>query len=346
MSESQILLAYSDRGSRPNWAFGITQTPAYLYLLNSGLAQTAGVPPGATVLYAEAVKRLVIRDAYTQASYPFDRFNRVEVGLHLSDIGQATFVQQEVDQNNQIYVNDGSTIQQPDIAYVSPTLAYVHDNSLFGFVGPFVGSRERLEIAPALGGWQFEYGLADLRHYFFLRPFTLALRTMVQGRVGPNADEFPIYLGDPAYLRGYTAGSILLHECSGQVPGFPIIGVLGQGNTGCAALDQLLGSRIAVANVELRFPLTPALTFGFLPPLPVEAAVFYDVGLAWQNGSQLKWTRAPTDSPENVRIPLRSWGGSLRFNVYGLFILRLDLAEALDRPYSTPYPTVSVGETF
>lgn len=348
LAESQIVAAYSDQGERLFRAYSFTQTPAYFYVINGGLSSTSGLPPGSTVLFSEQVKRLVIRDAAASAAYPFDRFNRLEFGLHLDDIGQATFVQQEFYNpgGNAVQTNDGSTIDQPDIAYISPSIAYVHDNSLFGLVGPFAGSRTRLEIAPAVGGWQFEYGLIDLRKYFFAQPFTLAIRTVAEGRVGPDANEFPIYLGDPFFIRGYTAGSLLLHECSTSVSAIPVIGVIGSGNTGCGALDQLIGSRIAVGNIELRFPLTQALSLGFLPPLPVEAGIFYDVGIAWNNGSTLKWSRAPTDNPETVRIPLRSWGASLDFNVYGLFILRVDFAQALDRAYTTPYVTASVGETF
>lgn len=229
---------------------------------------------------------------------------------------------------------------------MSPDVAWVYDNSLFGFVGPFMGSRDRIEISPAVGGWQFEYGNIDLRRYFFVRPFTLAIRTMLQGRVGPGADEFPIYLGDPYFIRGYTAGSILNHECL-SVPVTVVFGFIGSPNTGCPTLDQLIGSRIAVGNVELRFPITQSLTLGFLPPLPVEGAIFYDAGIAWENGDQLVWSRTASQNPETVREPLTSWGGSLRFNVYGIVILRVDLAEPLDRPnYSTPYLTIDIGETF
>ena len=50
----------------------------------------------------------------------------------------------------------------------------------------------------------------------------------------------------------------------------------------CPAFDRLIGSRVAVANAELRFPMWGA--FGgnqFYGPLPIEAAVFTDAGVAW-----------------------------------------------------------------
>ena len=53
---------------------------------------------------------------------------------------------------------------------------------------------------------------------------------------------------------------------------------------------------MAVGNVELRFPLLSE-ALQLLPiPLPgIEAAVFYDIGLAWDNVSTIKWTRDPGD---------------------------------------------------
>ena len=52
------------------------------------------------------------------------------------------------------------------------------------------------------------------------------------------------------------------------------------------------------------------------------------------------------ENPLLVRIPLRSWGGSIRANVFGLMILRIDYSKPLDRPLKRSYWTVSLGPTF
>ena len=52
------------------------------------------------------------------------------------------------------------------------------------------------------------------------------------------------------------------------------------------------------------------------------------------------------DDVEHVRQPLKSWGGSIRANVLGLLILRLDYTKPLDRTHGNPYWTVSIGPTF
>jgi outer membrane protein assembly factor BamA len=112
-------------------------------------------------------------------------------------------------------------------------------------------------------------------------------------------------------------------------------------------LDQLIGSRIGVFNVELRFPLTRSVALGFLPVSlpPIEGAVFYDVGLAWENGSTIVGRRSDGEDPEVYRAPLQSWGGSIRVNFLGI-PLRFDYARPLNRTFNNGYWTISVGPTF
>ncbi len=143
-------------------------------------------------------------------------------------------------------------------------------------------------------------------------------------------------------MRGYTAGSIRNHECVANLASSA------NSQTGCAELDQLIGSKVAVGNVELRFPLTRSLVLGFLPVgfPPIEGAFFYDIGMAWDDASTVKWNRSASDDPRLVRTPLRSWGGSIRANVFGLLIMRLDYTKPLDRAGIHAYWTISLGPTF
>ena len=164
---------------------------------------------------------------------------------------------------------------------------------------------------------------------------------MFYGNSGRDADLFPIFLGSTELIRGYTSGSIINHECLTS-PTLPT------GFTGCPELDQLIGTRVAVANVEFRFPLTRSLVLGFLPiglP-PIEGALFYDAGVAWAKGNTLKWSRSPTDDPLVVRTPMRSYGGSIRVNFLGFVILRFDVTKPLDREHNKAYWTISLGPTF
>jgi len=336
LSEAQVLAAYINQAHRLNWAFGGSQEPLYFYLPTL-VRENPDDPSGNTFILTPQLERFVIRDVFAQGYYPFSRFTRVEFGAHFANISQAVLQQDYLVDvfGNGAPISDPVTIDGPSISYYGPQLALVHDNSLFGFVGPFSGSRWRLEASPSFGAWQFTAGLVDWRRYFFARPFTLALRGVFFGRFGRDADLFPQFLGSTELIRGYTAGSIINHEC------------LDAGTqSSCPELDQLIGSRLAIANAELRFPLTRSLVLGFLPVglPPIEGAIFYDAGMAWNSESIIKWDPNPNDS--NIRAPLRSWGGSIRMNFLGFVVLRFDYTKPLSRPHNNPYWTVSLGPTF
>jgi WD40 repeat protein len=345
INEAQFLGVYVNQSRRMNWASGFSQEPLYFYGGSAWETETSGLPPGidSADVFVSRIRRFVIRDAFLETSYPFSRFNRMEFGLHAVNITDATLeLRTAFDAVSggflgQRFVTDNG----PSATFVQPSLSHVHDNTLFGYVGPFAGARHRFQIAPAFGSWQFTAGLADYRRYIFFRPFTLAVRGLMFGRFGRDADQFPIFLGSTELLRGYTAGSFRNNECVSS-PG----GIGGQ--TGCAELDQLIGSKIAVASIELRFPLTRSLVLGFLPVgfPPIEGAIFFDAGLAWDDASEVKWRRSASEDPFLVRMPLRSWGGSIRANVFGLAIVRLDYTKPLDRPRDKSYWTVSLGPTF
>ncbi len=346
ISEAQVLGVYINQAHRMNWAGGFSQDPVYFY---GGSDRTRiedtrpKAQPGDSLdVFETRIRRFVIRDLFSEAYYPFSRFNRLELGVHAVNIGEATLALRTLFDTSGKYVDQEVLITGggPSASFIQPSLAHVHDNTLFGWVGPFAGSRSRLSIAPAIGSWQFTAGLVDIRRYLFVRPFTLAFRGLLSGRFGRDADRFPIYLGNTDLIRGYTSGSIRKHECLAD-PGSST-------QSGCAQLDQLIGSKIAVGNVELRFPLARSLVLGFLPGSfpPIEGAVFDDVGMAWNDASTVKWNRALSDNPALVRTPLRSWGGSIRANMFGLMIMRLDYTKPLDRPGIHSYWTVSLGPTF
>jgi len=352
LSEAQVLAAYINQAHRLNWAFGGSQQPLYFYLPTVGqqFQNTGGGTD--SILVTNQLIRFVVRDVFTQGYYPFNRFTRLEVGGHFANISLDTLKQ------NVVYYSPAlggggayyppETVSGGSISYYGPQVALVHDDALFGFVGPFAGSRSRFELEPTFGTWQFNGVSADWRRYFFARPFTLAVRGLFFGRFGRDADLFPQFLGSTELLRGYTAGSILNNDCLNP-------NTSSGGLTGCSTLDQLIGSKIAVFNAELRFPLTRSLVLGFLPiglP-PIEGALFYDMGLAWYGtscngtiGSCVVWNRGSQD-PEVYRAPVRSWGGSIRMNFLGFVVLRFDITKPLNRPdHPNAYWTVSLGPTF
>ena len=349
LSEAQVLAAYINQAHRLNWAFGGSQEPLYIYL--PALVQP-NPSDSNSVIVTSQIERFVIRDVFAQGFYPFNRFDRLELGGHFSNISQAILQQdfcvERAFPHAVCGVGDPATVDGASISYYGPQIAVVHDNALFGYVGPFAGARSRLELSPTFGDWRFTSGLADWRRYFFARPFTLAVRGLFSGRFGRDANIFPQFLGNTELLRGYTAGSILDNECLNP-------NTSSSGYTRCSSLDQLIGSKIAVVNAELRFPLTRSLVLGFLPVglPPIEGALFYDIGLAWNGtscdgsaGSCVVWNRAGQNE-EVYRAPVRSWGGSIRMNFLGFVVLRFDITKPLNRPdHPGAYWTVSLGPTF
>jgi outer membrane protein assembly factor BamA len=150
-----------------------------------------------------------------------------------------------------------------------------------------------------------------------LRPFTIAGRLLHVGRYGGDSDDnriFPLFLGYPSLVRGYDQSSFSTAEC-------------GTGS-GCPVFDQLLGSRIIVANAELRFPPFGLLGLGsgYYGVLPIEAAVFYDAGLAWTRAQGAELFNTGT------RQIVSSAGVTLRMNLFGFAIGQLDFVHPFDRP--------------
>ena len=338
LAEAQVLAAYINQVHRTNWAVGFTQDPYYFYEPSTVGFDSA---TGLNILNTN-IRRFVIRDMFGTASYPFSQFSRAEFSLHAVAISDATLqISDYYDPFGGLQFENVNTIGGVTTSYAQPSAALVHDNALFGWVGPFSGTRWRAEVAPAFGSWQFTAMTADYRRYLFFRPFTLALRGLYFGRAGRDGGRFPTFLGSTELIRGYTAGSFQSNECVAQVTA--------SSQTGCAELDQLIGSNILVGNVEIRFPLTRALVLGVLPVgfPPLEGAFFYDAGVAFNGFSQLHWHRTASQSPDNVRIPLRSYGFGIRANMFGIVILRLDYTKPLDRPLnSRAYWTLSLGPTF
>jgi outer membrane protein assembly factor BamA len=95
----------------------------------------------------------------------------------------------------------------------------------------------------------------------------------------------------------------------------------------------LLGSRVAVANVEARFPLLRGIPLGFAPVElpPLDGLFFYDAGLAWSRGQTVYGTRPANYNIATARYPLRSYGLGLRLNLFNYAILRWDYAIPVDQ---------------
>jgi Tol biopolymer transport system component len=340
ISEAQVLAAYANLSHRINWITGISQEPYYFY--EPSEVRVDEPAPGLNT-FVTNVRRLVVRSAFGQAYYPISRFQRIEGNLRVANVDDAVLSILEPYNPFSGFATEDPTLETnnlPGVTYFQPSVALVFDNSLFGYTGPFFGRRWRLEFAQTVGDWRYSQITADYRRYDKIAgPVILATRLFYFGRIGRDSDRFRIFGGSTDLIRGNTNGSYRRHEClnANDV----------NTRTGCAALDRLVGSQLGVGSAEIRFPiLTPAMRFlpqGF-PPL--EGAIWYDMGIVWDETSTLRWSRKLGDDPVNVRTPLRVLGASLRANLFGFAIARLDYAVPQNRRGVGGLWTLSLGPTF
>jgi outer membrane protein assembly factor BamA len=153
-----------------------------------------------------------------------------------------------------------------------------------------------------------------------VRRFTLAARLLHYGRYGAGGEDErlrPLFLGYSGLVRGYRYGSFDASECN-PPPDAP---------DSCPVFDRLLGSRMLVGNVELRFPLFGVLGIGpgYYGALPLDFTIFADGGVAWDRSDEPTFTGGD-------RKPVYSAGAGFRFNLFGFAVAEVNLVRPFDRP--------------
>jgi WD40 repeat protein len=322
VSEARAFLGYTNLANRWQYSTGFSQSP-YYFLSSDSLSNTA---EAGVALENQEITTYVARQAFGVTAYPLNRFTRVEFGAGFNNIDRSRlFVTRKIFNGSSAgaYSVD-STHRDPTLNYVDGQVALVSDNSLFGNTGPIMGQRYRLQVSPVTGAYNWMEYLADYRRYdpILFDYLTVATRLYSDVSIGPDENAFPKYIARPDFVRGYDRNSTFYLSCP----------VIGANPTNCSAV-QLLGSRVAVANVELRFPLIRQIELGFLPVElpPLDGLFFYDAGLAWSRGQSVTAGR-PTDyDVTKDRYPLRSYGFGLRLNLFNYAIMRWDYAVPVDQ---------------
>jgi hypothetical protein len=320
---------YMNAARRLNWGASVGHIP---YLTGYAFFQprTDGFYD-----YTQLLQRIFIDQASAITYYPLSTARRIELSAGITRYSFNTEIQRAVfnafgQQVSPIEIIDTTSIDP--INFFASSLAYVGDNTEFGFTSPVTGRRFRIEAAPTFGSLNYQTALADFRQYSFKNPFTFAFRLMHYGRYGRDSDGMtgeglqvlsPLFLGYESLVRGYSQESFDGSECRAD-PDNPL-------STACPAWDRLLGSRIVVANFEFRIPLIGVPEFGIFdfPFLPTEIAPFIDMGVAWTANDEpvLEFKRDSFD-----RTPVFSAGISARFNLLGFAVLEGYYAYPFQRP--------------
>ena len=305
------VLGYQNNKHRLNWGVLLEQIPYTLDQYTSGYGIL-----DSSLVYAEQQYRIQQLDRGLNGffAYPFSRTTRMEFSTGINHIS--------FDQRVRTMIYDyysGAEISNKvqklpvpgSLTLGNLSTAFVYDNSIYGATSPIDGQRSRVELSPTFGSLSMYTILADYRHYFLpIRPVTLAFRIMHYGRYGGSAEDSrinPLYIGYQDFVRGYDSNSFNYNE-------YPVF-------------EQLLGSKMAVSNLEVRFPLLGLFRLGegYYGYLPLETGAFYDAGVTWNKGEKPKFLGGD-------REVVRSYGLLARFNLFGYAVVELDYVKPIDRP--------------
>ena len=309
-------LAYLSRKHRWNWAGVVEQLPYRLGYVTLDERSESG-----KVLVSEITERQTNRGAFAMTAFPFSASTRVEFaggGRALTFTRDAKTRVFDVESGDLIERRSSHVEVAEPLYLAEASAAIVHDTSFFGATGPIYGSRYRLEVGQTTGTLQFTNLVADWRRYFMpVRPFTIAVRGMHYGRYGRNSQHpqlLDLFVGYPELVHGYGNGTFSSAEC-------------GRHDTSreCGVFNSLIGSRILVANAEVRAPLyglfTGDIEYG---RIPVEVAAFFDAGVAWTATTRPSFAGGDRDV-------VRSAGGAVRVNAFGLLIVEVAASRPFDR---------------
>ncbi len=307
-------LLYVSRRHRWNWATSVGISPYTIgYLTRTDTADEITV--------REVIQRQICRCGTFAATFAFNTSTRLEVA------GAAQVLSFVSDTRTSVF--DPVTLQRTSVTedrerYAEPlylgvsSVAIVQDSTYFGATAPLMGLRSRFEVGLSRGSLKYQTLLVDWRRYYMpVGPVTIAVRGMHYGRYGSDSDNprlIGLYAGYPEFVHGYGVGSFSPAEC-------PSVG----GRAECAVFDRLIGSRMAVANLEVRAPLrslfTGQLEYG---RIPIDVAGFFDMGVAWNE----------VERPEfagGTRGIVKSAGAAVRINVFGLLPVEVSAAHPFDR---------------
>ncbi|HYC32870.1 MAG TPA: BamA/TamA family outer membrane protein, partial [Gemmatimonadales bacterium] len=321
LKDVTALVGYQNLEHRLNWGVVIQQVP---YLAGGYAAGTAELDGEPVFVEQELLERQTNRDIQGVLSYPFSPVQRVEVSAgfsHISFDRELRTIATSTLTGEERFDETEDLEAGRSLALGLGSAALVYDNSFFGATGPILGQRYRLEVSPTFGSLDFVGVLADYRRYVQpVRRFTLAGRLLHFGRYGSGGEDGrlqPLFLGYSGLVRGYTYNSFDASECAAPA----------DDPNACPVFDRLLGSRMVVGNLELRFPLFGVLGLGsgYYGVLPVDFTVFGDGGLAWT--SDIDPSFAGGD-----RKPVFSAGAGIRLNLLGFAVAEVNLVRPFDRP--------------
>ena len=290
LSNSDYYLNYAYLKNRTNYYFTLFHQADFF--LTGGYYNQYGYPVDLTA-------RMRHYGIAGTASRPLNKFNRLDFGVIMHNLDYKLFAIDPYETSNTVVNSDG-------FIALNPTLSYIFDNSVFGFLGPIDGFRQNttLEVSPAMGkkGISFQKLKIDLRKYFMVnRNYSFASRLFYGNSTGKNPQKY--FLGGMQnwlFGTGTTDGvddgltqewrwrnvildrrnESLLQDIYFSEFAYPLRG---------ARFSERVGKNVILTNLEFRFPLIQYLQIGFPFPLTIGnilGHVFMDVGAAWDDSRE------------------------------------------------------------
>ena len=222
---------------------------------------------------------------YFTLSYPLSKFKRLAVLTSVSNS------EKDPDQDIFVALNAANIDRSRRALFVSNSISFTHDNSLWGPSGPLDGTRFSVTLGYTTDV-QYSHAsyysvIADYRQYFRLADRTAyAVRAWLFYNDGKEARRF--FMGGSWDLRGYPRWS-------------------------------LRGRKLWLMSQELRFPFLDAVAlrfpFGGVTFIGLRGAAFVDVGGVWDD--VYTQTRGST-------------GLGVRLNLLGALVLRYDVGKRIE----------------
>jgi hypothetical protein len=331
MGDHQIVFETNLLLDLKNSDYGLT----YLYLPNRIDFGFNAFHSARFLFFGDTLFRFRMYGAGAIASYPIDRFNRVDLNLTWLNLSRDD-------------LDDPLNAPQRR-SFILPSITYINDHSLWtgGWFGPNNGSRFNLTmygsskaITPAL---DLQTVMADYRSYARLwQDFIFAYR--FAGGLSNGRDRQHFFIGGTEgwINRNFEGGAIPLRSADDYLFLTPVLPMRGHN------YNAQNGTRFAVMNFEFRFPLVRYLILG---PLPIGfqnilGTAFLDVGSSWTNTATWKAFGKDPQGFTRTQDLLMGMGYGTRLFFFG-FPLRIDVAWNWTwKGFSEPIYYFSIGPDF
>lgn len=268
----------------------------------------------------------------TSASYPLNRFYRVDGSLSLMHVSSENL-------DNLFVPSDKAT-------FLVPALSFVHDNVMWGYTSPIEGTRYNLTLFGNPGiskkTQSFYSAVYDYRTYmrfWFDNSFVVRLSGGFSG--GANPQKFFIGGTDNWINRTFATQDIPVESASDFAflsPALPLRGY---------DYAEQIGSKYSLLNLELRMPLIRYLLTGPLPILfqNILGVAYIDAGSSWNDTKKLQLFSKNEFGDTVTKDLLIGTGVGLRF--FFITLWRFDVAWKYNvQGFSSPRYYFSIGYDF